>query len=102
MVNLGNYFAKLALAMLQATQPDQLTEEASAKAQRGGPTETLQRLERELAAVQADTRLMEEGYGPTNLQLEIIKHIAARRFWKISPWFDGWQIRLPDSCSSCN
>ena len=33
----------------------------------------LQRLERELAAVQADTRLLEEGYGPANLQLEIIK-----------------------------
>lgn len=30
-------------------------------------------LERELAAVQADTRLLEEGYGPANLQLEIIK-----------------------------
>jgi hypothetical protein len=26
-----------------------------------------------LAAVQADTRLLEEGYGPANLQLEIIK-----------------------------
>ena len=73
MVNLGNYSAKLALAMLQATSPDQLTEEASAKVQRGGPTEALQRLERELAAVQADTRLLEEGYGPANLQLEIIK-----------------------------
>lgn len=73
MINLGNYSAKLALAMLQATSPDQLTEKASAKAQRGGPTEALQRLERELAAVQADTRLLEEGYGPSNLQLEIIK-----------------------------
>ena len=73
MVNLGNYSAKLALAMLQATSSDQLTEEASTKAQRGGPTEALQRLERELAAVQADTRLLEEGYGPANLQLEIIK-----------------------------
>lgn len=73
MINLGNYSAKLALAMLQATAPDQLTEKASAKAQRGGPTEALQRLERELAAVQADTRLLEEGYGPSNLHLEIIK-----------------------------
>lgn len=73
MVNLNNYSVKLALAMLQATSPDQLTEEAAAKAQRGGPTEALQRLERELAAVQADTRLLEEGYGPANLQLEIIK-----------------------------
>lgn len=73
MVNLGNYSIKLATAMLQATPPDQLTEAASAKTQAGGPSEALQRLERELAAVQADTRLLEESYGPANLQLEIVK-----------------------------
>ncbi|MEK8024553.1 ParB/RepB/Spo0J family partition protein [Pseudaquabacterium rugosum] len=73
MVNLGNYSTKLSLAMLQATPPDQLTEAAAAKEQRAGPTEALQRLQRELAAVQADTKLLEEGYGPANLQLEIIK-----------------------------
>jgi hypothetical protein len=73
MVNLGSYSVKLALAMLQATTPEQLTEKASAKVQSGTPTEALQRLERELAALQADTKLLEEGYGPANLQLEIIK-----------------------------
>ncbi|RYE66114.1 MAG: chromosome partitioning protein ParB [Oxalobacteraceae bacterium] len=73
MINLCNYSSKLALAMLQATPPDQLAEEASPNRKRSGPTEALQRLERELAAVQADTRLLEEGYGPANLQLEIIK-----------------------------
>lgn len=73
MINLNNYSIKLALAMLQATPPEQLTEAAAAKNQRGGPTEALQRLQRELAAVQADTKLLEEGYGPANLQLEIIK-----------------------------
>jgi ParB-like chromosome segregation protein Spo0J len=72
MINLGNYSIKLATAMLQATPPDQLTDTAAAK-QSAGPTEALQRLERELAAVQADTRLIEEGYGPANLQLEIVK-----------------------------
>lgn len=78
MVNLGNYSIKLATAMLQMTPADQLTEEATSKAQRGRPTEALQRLERELAATQADTRLLEEGYGPASLQLEIIKtHIGA-------------------------
>ncbi|MFZ2989706.1 plasmid partitioning protein RepB C-terminal domain-containing protein [Ideonella sp.] len=73
MINLNNYTIKLALAMLQATPPEQLTEAATAKGQRAGPTEALQRLQRELAAVQADTKLLEEGYGPANLQLEIIK-----------------------------
>ena len=35
--------------------------------------ESLQRLERELAIVQQDTKLLEESYGPANLQLTIIK-----------------------------
>ena len=73
MINLNNYSVKLSLAMLQATPLEELTDDAVAKAQSAGPTEALQRLERELASVQADTRLLEEGYGPSNLQLEIIK-----------------------------
>lgn len=77
MINLGNYSIKLATAMLQTTPPDQLTEDAIAKSQAGGSSDALRRLERELAATQADTRLLEEGYGPASLQLEIIKtHIG--------------------------
>ncbi|SDN51041.1 plasmid partitioning protein RepB C-terminal domain-containing protein [Polaromonas sp. JS666] len=73
MNNLNNYSLKLVFAMLQGSAPDQLVEEAAIKMRRSGMTETLQRLERELAAVQADTKLLEEGYGPANLQLVIIK-----------------------------
>jgi len=77
MVNLGNYSIKLATAMLQNTPASQLTEAATAKTQSRDVTEALQRLERELASMQADTRLLEEGYGPSSLQLEIIKtHIG--------------------------
>lgn len=77
MVNLGNYSVKLATAMLQSTPPDQLTEEGASKSQSSGPIDALRRLERELSAIQADTRLFEEGYGPSSLQLEIIKtHIG--------------------------
>jgi hypothetical protein len=68
MINRNNYTSKLTLAMLQATPPEQLTEAATAKGQRAGPTEALQRLQRELAAVQADTKLLEEGYGPANVR----------------------------------
>ena len=40
--------------------------------------ESLQKLESELALVQADTKLLEESYGPANLQLTIIKtHIIS-------------------------
>lgn len=78
MVNLGNYSIKLATAMLQNTPADQLTDAAASKTQSNTPTDALRRLERELAAMQADTRLLEEGYGPASLQLEIIKtHIGS-------------------------
>ena len=73
MINLNNYSLKLALAMLNATSSDQLIEKAAVKAQGNGASDTLRRLERELAAVQADTKLLEESYGPANLQLTIIK-----------------------------
>lgn len=77
MINLGNYSTKLATAMLQNTPADQLTQAAASKMQSSTPTDALRRLERELAAMQADTRIIEEGYGPTSLQLEIIKtHIG--------------------------
>ena len=74
MINLNNYSLKLASAMLHSSLPEQLVEDAAAKARKGGGIpETLQRLHRELIAVQADTKILEEGYGPANLQLVIIK-----------------------------
>lgn len=73
MINLNNFSLKLAGAMLQATAAELLTEEVAARSVKSGPTEALQRLERELAALQEDTKLLEESYGPANLQLEIIK-----------------------------
>lgn len=73
MISLDNYSVKLADAMLQATPPDELAADARPKLQRAGATETVQRLQRELAAVQADTKLLEESYADTNLQLAIIK-----------------------------
>lgn len=78
MINLNNYSLKLALAMLNGTALDQLVAKAAAKVQGSGASETLRRLERELAAVQADTKLLDESYGPANLQLTIIKtHIKS-------------------------
>jgi len=73
MIGLNNYTVKLSLAMLQATPAEQLTKESRSRAPRSGPSEALQRLQRELAAVQSDTKLLEESYGPANLQLVIIK-----------------------------
>lgn len=84
MINLNNYSFKLALAMLHRTSPDQLVEEAAAKSQQSGASETLRRLERELASVQADTRLLDESYGPANLELMIIKTYIKSRLENVS------------------
>ncbi len=78
MINLNNYSLKFARAMLHATSPEELTNPKKPKILSGNALETLQRLERELALVQADTKLLEESYGPANLQLTIIKtHIKS-------------------------
>lgn len=78
MIGLENYSVKLADAMLQTTPADQLAVDTRAKVQRPGATESVQRLQRELAAVQADTKILEENYADSNLQLAIIKaHIKA-------------------------
>jgi hypothetical protein len=73
MINLNNYSLKLAAAMLHSSASEQLIEDAAAKVRKSGVSETLQRLQRELTAVQADTKILEDGYGPANLQLVIIK-----------------------------
>lgn len=73
MVNLNNYSLKFANAMLQGTSPDQLIESKKRKINNGSVLQSLQKLERELATVQEDTKLVEETYGPANLQLTIIK-----------------------------
>lgn len=73
MISLNNYSLKLAAAMLHGSASEQLVDATATKVRKGGVSETLQRLERELVAVQADTKLLEEGYGPANLQLTIIK-----------------------------
>lgn len=73
MINLNNYSLKFARAMLHATHPDQIIESKKVKVANNNMLESLQRIERELALVQADTKLLEESYGPANLQLTIIK-----------------------------
>lgn len=78
MVGLGNYSVKFAQAMLQHTPPDQLAADTKVVVPRSGGTETVQRLQRELAAMQADTKLIEDSYGDLALQLAIIKsHIKS-------------------------
>jgi ParB-like chromosome segregation protein Spo0J len=77
MVNLNNYSTRLVLALLRNSTTDQLTAGAAQRAAETTPNEALKRLEQELAALQADTASLQEGFGPASLQLEIIKtHIG--------------------------
>jgi len=73
MINLGDYSIRLATALLQSTSSEQLRAPSSKQHQSAPSVDALQRLERELAALQADTKLLEESYGPLSLQLEIIR-----------------------------
>ncbi|WP_175948130.1 ParB/RepB/Spo0J family partition protein [Burkholderia pyrrocinia] len=73
MNNLGNYSGKFALAMLETTPDDQLVDGPKGGATKSGAVEAIQRLERELAVLQADTKLLEENYGPDSLKLVVIK-----------------------------
>lgn len=78
MVNLNNYSTRLVMALLRNTAADQLIPEAAQRAADATPSEALKRLEQELAALQADTSSLQEGFGPASLQLEIIKtHIGS-------------------------
>jgi len=73
MINLENYSGKFALAMLETTPDDQLVEGPRERAAKSGALEVIRRLERELAVLQADTKLFEENYGPDSLKLVVIK-----------------------------
>ncbi|KGS40361.1 parB-like nuclease domain protein [Burkholderia pseudomallei MSHR5613] len=77
MINLDNYSGKFALAMLETTPEDQLADTVEKRQEKSGTIEAIQRLERELAVLQADTKLLEENYGPDSLKLVVIKTYVA-------------------------
>lgn len=79
MINLNNYSIKFVKAMLHSTPEEQLISQRKKKAVlSSNAAESLQRLERELGVLQANTKILEENYGPENLQLTIIKtHIKS-------------------------
>jgi hypothetical protein len=77
MTSLGKCSIKFAVAMLETTASDQLVERRRKTPVQNAPTEVIQRLERELAAHQPDTCLLEDNYGPENLKLVVIKAYVA-------------------------
>lgn len=71
MSDFNNYSTKFALAMLESTPPEQLVE-PTANHKRSGSAEANARLEREVAALQVETRLYDQNYGRDILQLMMI------------------------------
>ncbi|QOT76565.1 plasmid partitioning protein RepB C-terminal domain-containing protein [Cupriavidus basilensis] len=73
MVNLSNFSIRFAEAMLESTPVELLNVGARKKVEATSSTEAVQRLERELAVLHDDTKLLEETYGPDNLRLVVIR-----------------------------
>ncbi|WP_175867545.1 plasmid partitioning protein RepB C-terminal domain-containing protein [Burkholderia contaminans] len=72
MVDFNNYSIKFAMAMLEAT-PDELLAAPLAKNTKSTSwSEANARLEREVAALQVESRMYEDNYGRDNLQLMMI------------------------------
>jgi hypothetical protein len=71
MNDFNNHSTKFALAMLESTPSDQLVEPL-AKGKRSGSANANARLEREVAALQVETRLYDQNYGRDTLQLMMI------------------------------
>lgn len=71
MTDFNNFSTKFALAMLESTPPEQLVEPVT-KRKKNGSVEANARLEREVAALQVETRLYDQNYGRDILQLMMI------------------------------
>lgn len=78
MVGNKNFSVMFANAMLAATPAAQLSDEASARQKEAASSESIARLERELAALQMQSSTVRDSYGPDALQLSVIqRHLAA-------------------------
>ncbi|ECC1659833.1 TPA: ParB N-terminal domain-containing protein [Salmonella enterica subsp. salamae] len=77
MTTLNNFTRRLALSLLQGTSPEQLVNNKNSKMEERDHRASIERLEREMAAVQIDTEKLSDDYGGNNLKLVIIKsHIT--------------------------
>jgi len=73
MVENRNFSVMFANAMLAATPQAQLSDEFRARDQKDASVESLARMERELAALQMQSRAVQDSYGPDVLQLSVIQ-----------------------------
>ncbi|MGE8689188.1 MAG: plasmid partitioning protein RepB C-terminal domain-containing protein [Achromobacter sp.] len=77
MVGNKNFSVMFATALLVATPASQLTNDARAQEKEGASSESMARMERELAALQMQSNAVRDSYGPDVLQLSIIQRYLA-------------------------
>ncbi|HZR34781.1 MAG TPA: plasmid partitioning protein RepB C-terminal domain-containing protein [Nevskia sp.] len=77
MVCQNNFTGAFALAILSATPPDQLVPDPKGGGNETGSVESMARMERELAALQAQNHAVEDTYGPDVLHLTVVKGYLA-------------------------
>ncbi|QHM74228.1 hypothetical protein C7M52_00151 [Mixta theicola] len=73
MSTLNNYTRRFALSLLQGTPTEQLVKNKNSRIDTRDHKASIERLEREMAAVQIDTEKLSDDYGCNNLKLVIIK-----------------------------
>ncbi len=73
MIDMGNYSASYAKAMLVATPQDQLVDTGKPKSFKGISAEQIARMETEMAKLQQDMKLIEDSYGPDYLNLVLAR-----------------------------
>lgn len=77
MIDMNNYSLPYSRALLAATPQDQLIDSDKPKSFKGLSTEQIARMEREMAKLQLDMKLIEDSYGPDHLNLVLARGYLA-------------------------
>ncbi len=73
MIAMNNFSVSYAKALLAATRQDQLVDPEKPKAFKGVSPEQIERMEREMANLQREMKLIEDSYGPDHLNLVLAR-----------------------------
>ncbi len=77
MIDMNNYSLPYSRALLAATPQDQLIDSDKPKSFKGLSAEQIARMEREMAKLQLDMKLIEDSYGPDHLNLVLARGYLA-------------------------
>lgn len=78
MIDMNNYSDSYSKALLVATPQGQLVNSSKPKNFKGLSTEQIERMEREMANLQLEMKLIEDSYGPDHLNLVVARGYVAK------------------------